>query len=84
MPMNPPYQTVIQLRTETRSSEDVIYLKLHLRSESVAGGPLMDMSSQPLILSIEIAQDLMQQLAKQLAALQSAKVAPPTTPDQHH
>lgn len=85
MSMKPPYQTVINFKTEANSAESAVYLKLHLHTPAaVEGGTPLVMSSQPLVLSIPMAHALVESLARQLAVLQSAKVPPPTTPDQHH
>ena len=83
MVQKPPHQKVVQLKTSVSVPEDTIYLQFHLRAEHPPG-TFHEFSSQPLALTSALAQDLAEQLARQLGLLRTAKEQSSTPPSQKH
>ena len=67
---------VVQLKAEADASNESITLKFHLRNE-YPPGQFQELSSQPVLLTIDLARDLMGQLARELDLLELAKVPNP-------
>jgi hypothetical protein len=74
---------VVQLKAEADVSTELITLKFHLRNE-YPPGQFQEMSSQPVLLTTDLARDLAAQLVRELDLLALAKVPNPSPQSPKH